>query len=390
MENVNQNQPQPQQPQNPDGESTITIKTCFNVVNALFGVGILSVPYALSRGGWLCLILLLLVALISCYTGLLLKRCIDTNPLIKTYPNVGNAAFGPRERNFVAAIIYLELFAVAVEFFILEGDTLEMLFRNTNFRIGSLNLRGKECFILLTALIILPSTWLRNLDILAYLSVGGVLASIILVECVLWIGAVNDVGFHERGLLLDLGGFPIAASMFVFCYCGHAVFPTVCMSMGDRRKFPKVLFICFVTSTITYGSMAVTGYVMYGEFLNSQVTLNLLLGKNTAIKDKFIPSNNRSISILIRTLLVTSTVVVALPIPFFRYLMTLIGAFSSIAVAFLLPCLCHLKINNIAWGFGFEFVAIIEILVNGFLIGMAGTYVSIKQIVSHLSNPRCV
>nr|XP_048332758.1 amino acid transporter AVT1I-like [Ziziphus jujuba var. spinosa] len=206
MENVNQNQPQPQQPQNPDGESTITIKTCFNVVNALF--------------------------------GLLLKRCIDTNPLIKTYPNVGNAAFGPRERNFVAAIIYLELFAVAVEFFILEGDTLEMLFRNTNFRIGSLNLRG----------------------------------------------AVNDVGFHERGLLLDLGGFPIAASMFVFCYCGHAVFPTVCMSMGDRRKFPKVLFICFVTSTITYGSMAVTGYVMYGEFLNSQVTLNLLLGKvNTKI-----------------------------------------------------------------------------------------------------------
>ncbi|KAI3953882.1 hypothetical protein MKW98_017706 [Papaver atlanticum] len=58
------------------GTSTF-FKTCFNGINALSGVGILSVPYALASGGWLTLILLFIVAGATFYTGLLMRRCID-------------------------------------------------------------------------------------------------------------------------------------------------------------------------------------------------------------------------------------------------------------------------------------------------------------------------
>ncbi|KAM4110168.1 hypothetical protein ACJW30_03G174400 [Castanea mollissima] len=355
------------------GKGTTILKTCFNGVNTLSGVGILSIPYALSQGGWLSLLFLFLVAILCWYTGLLLQRCMSANPTIKNYPDI------------------------------------DRLFPDMGFKIAGLKVRGKQGFVLLTALIILPTTWLRSFSILSYFSAGGVMASVIVVGCVFWAGAVDGVGFHEEGKLLNVGGLPTTISLFTFCYCGHAVFPTLCNSMKDRSQFSKVLLVCFVTSTINYGSMAILGYLMYGENLNSQVTLNLPIRKiNTkiaiyttlvnplakyaviitpiadAIEYKFPSGNSRLISILIRTAIVISTVVVALTVPFFGYVMAFVGAFLSVTASMLLPCLCYLKINETARSFGLELIIIVGILVIGSFVGVVGTYTSLKQIVNHL------
>nr|KJB80193.1 hypothetical protein B456_013G085800 [Gossypium raimondii] len=372
-----------QQPQQPT-KGTSFLRTCFNGLNALSGVGILSIPYALAQGGWLSLFLLFLVAVLCWYTGLLLRRCMDTHPLIKTYPDI-------------------------VEFLILEGDNLDKLFPNTAFKVAGMKIRGKQAFVMLTSLIVLPTTWLKSLALLAYVSAGGVLASFILVICIFWVGAVDKVGFHENYLDLNWRGMPIAISMFAFCYCGHAVFPTLCSSMKDRSKFSKVLLVCFITSTINYGSMAVMGYLMFGEHLKSQVTLNLPIKKmttkiaiyttlinpltkyaiitapiTTAIEETSLFRNSRSLSILIRTALVISTVIVALTIPFFGYVMAFIGSFLSVTASMLLPCLCYLKLNKAAQKMGLELIIIVAILVAGLFIGVVGTFTSIKQIVKHL------
>lgn len=165
---------------------------------------------------------------------------MDAHPLITSYPDIGNLAFGYKGRALVSIFMYLELYLVAVEFLILEGDNLDKLFPNMELKIAALKIGGRQGFVLLTALVILPTTWLRSLDMLAYVSFGGVLASVILAACVLWAGAVDGVGFNERGILLDLEGLPTAISLFTFCYCGHAVFPTLCNSMKDRNQFSKV------------------------------------------------------------------------------------------------------------------------------------------------------
>lgn len=203
-------------------------------------MGILSIPYALAQGGWLSLLLLFLVAILCWYTGILLRRCMDAHPLIKTYPDIGEHAFGYKGRAIVSVFMYLELYLVAVEFLILEGDNLNKLFPNTGFRIAGLKIGGRQAFVLLTSLIVLPTTWLKSLGMLAYVSAGGVLASFILVVCIFWVGAVDSVGFHENGVLLNWTGMPTAISMFAFCYCGHSVFPTICSSMKDRTQFSKV------------------------------------------------------------------------------------------------------------------------------------------------------
>lgn len=67
-------------------------------MNILCGVGILSTPYAVKEGGWVGLSILLIFALLSFYTGILLRYCLDSAPGLETYPDIGQAAFGTTGR----------------------------------------------------------------------------------------------------------------------------------------------------------------------------------------------------------------------------------------------------------------------------------------------------
>ncbi|XVF50252.1 hypothetical protein PTKIN_Ptkin04bG0081200 [Pterospermum kingtungense] len=67
-------------------------------INMLCGVGILSTSYAAKEGGWLGLIILFTFALLSFYTRLLLRRCLDTQSGLETYPDIGQVAFGTTGR----------------------------------------------------------------------------------------------------------------------------------------------------------------------------------------------------------------------------------------------------------------------------------------------------
>nr|KYP38699.1 Vacuolar amino acid transporter 1 [Cajanus cajan] len=390
-------------------KGTTFFKTCFNGINSLTGIGILSMPYAVSQGGWLSFILLLVFTMIFWYTALLLQRCMIKHPLIKSYPDIGEVAFGYKGRTVIAAFIYAELFLIAVELLILEGDNLAKLFPNMNLKLGGVRIEGRKSFVLLAALIILPTTWLRSMGALAYVSFGGVVVSIILIGCVAWVGEVDGVGFHERGQLVNWEGLPTAMSLYAFCYCAHAVMPTLINSMNDRSQFSKVLVVCFVTTTMIYGVIAVLGYTMFGDYLMSQITLNLpskklstkiaiyttLINPFTkyavlitpianAIEDRWLLCKRKSIAILVRTTIVVSTVVMALFMPFFGYIMELIGAFFSVTMSLLFPCLCYLQINKSVRQLGSELIIIIVILLIGTFIGIMGTYLSVKNIVNHL------
>ncbi|GAB4840012.1 hypothetical protein Ancab_020721 [Ancistrocladus abbreviatus] len=405
MESQNQTSLQSEQ----SNKGTTFLRTCFNGLNILAGVGILSIPYALSEGGWVGLILLLIVAILCWYTGLLLHRCMEANPLVRSYADIGGLAFGFKGKTLVSVFMYLELYLAAVGFLILEGDTLEKLFPDCSIFAG-MKLSSKQGFIILTAVVVLPTTWLRNLGSLAYVSAGGVLASIIVVCSVFWVGAVDGVGFHEKGVLFNWSGLATAISLYVFCYCGHSVFPTLSNSMKDRSQFPKVLFVCFVLSSVSYGSMAILGYLMYGETIMSQVTLNLPTRKISsqiaiyttlinpltkyaliitpiaiAIEER-LPFKNpsRLVGVVFRTVLVLSTVIVALIVPFFGYVLAFTGAFLSVAVSILFPCLFYVKLNGPSRRFGLELIILALILAVGCLFAVMGTYTSIRNIVSEL------
>lgn len=202
-------------------------------------------PYALSEGGWLSLVPLAAVAATCWYTGLLLGRCMAADPAIRTYPDIGERAFGRGGRLLVSAFMYAELYLVAVGFLILDGDNLGKLFPGASVSLGPVSLAGKQLFVVLIALMIAPTTWLRSLSVLAYVSAMGVFASVAVVLSVLWAAAADGVGFSGRGTPLRLAGLPTALGLYTFCFGGHAVFPTLYTSMKEKSQFPKVyIYIC--------------------------------------------------------------------------------------------------------------------------------------------------
>ncbi|KAF7130302.1 hypothetical protein RHSIM_Rhsim10G0038900 [Rhododendron simsii] len=390
--------------------NTSFFKTCFNGLNALSGVGILSVPYALSSGGWLSLPLLFVIAAVTFYTGLLIKRCMDVDPHVRSYPDIGELAFGNKGRMVVSVFMNMELYLVATGFLILEGDNLQNLWPGVGVEIAGVPIGGKQMFVVIVALVILPTVWLSNMNVLSFISASGVLASVIILGSIVWAGAHDGIGFEQKGTLLNWKGIPTAVSLYAFCYCAHPVFPTLYTSMENKKQFSKVLLVCFLFCTVTYASMAVAGFLMFGSNVQSQITLNLptktfsskvaiyttlvnpvakyalmVTPIVNAIENRFRAYySKKPISFLIRSTLVMSTVVVALSIPFFGDLMSLVGAFLSVTASIILPCLCYLKISGTYRRLGFEPIVIEFIVLLGIAIVIVGTYTSVLEILGHL------
>nr|VDD19384.1 unnamed protein product [Brassica oleracea] len=389
---------------NPQGNTSFS-KTCFHGINALSGVGILSVPYALASGGWLSLIILFIIAITTFYCAILIKRCMDMDPLLRTYPDIGYKAFGNTGRVIVSIFMNLELYLVATSFLILEGDNLNKLFSNVGIDFMGIEFGGKQMFIVLVALIILPSVWLDDMRILSYISASGVFASGLILASIFWVGAFDGVGFkNQDSKILRFNGVTTSVSLYMFCYCAHPVFPTLYTSMKNKRQFSNVMVICFTICTFIYASVAILGYLMYGSNVESQITLNLPMDKLSskvaicttlvnpiakfalmvtpivdAMRSRFM-RNKKAGGLVLGTMLVASNVVVAMLLPFFGELMSLVGAFLSASASVILPCLCYLKISGKYRRLGLETLVLIGIVLIGIVVMITGTYKAVKDI----------
>ncbi|WCJ34732.1 Transmembrane amino acid transporter family protein [Euphorbia peplus] len=383
-----------------------SFKTILNGFNALSGVGILSTPYALASGGWISLIFFIIIAIVGYYSGVLIKRIMEKDQTIRSFSDIAGRAYGHKGIIWINIIMCLELYLVATGFLIVEGDNLHNLFPNVSIKIGGLDMSGTKSFILISGLIILPSLWLDDLSVLSYISGTGVLASIVIPGCIFWVGAFDGVGFQEKGEVVNWSGMPTAVSLYSFCYCAHPVFPTIYTSMKKKHQFSYVLVISFILCTITYASTAILGYLMFGPNVQSQITLDLPISKISSkiaiyttlisplakyalmvkpildtAKAKF--QYKKPLSILTSTTLLISSVFVALCLPFFGDLMSLVGAFFSLTGSIIIPCLCYLKISGTYKRFTFEFVIVGGIIIIVFMVVILGTYEAVKKILKH-------
>eukprot|EP00850_Spirogloea_muscicola_P001771 SM000006S19536 [mRNA] locus=s6:1491579:1504808:+ [translate_table: standard] len=334
------------------------LQATFNGINVLAGVGILSTPYATAQSGWLGLGVLLFFA--PCFYETVLSVIHDFE---HTQTSWGGSL--PPYLLF----LYSELYCVAVEYLILEGDNLSHVFPDIRLDLGFVQLPPHQSFILVSALVFLPTgPQPPSLHFCGWCwghIARGVCSG--LGWCCGW------RGFSHRGSLLHWTGMPMAIGLFGFCFSGHAVFPSIYSSMKEPQRFTQVLLLSFLIVTALYGASAVMGYMMFGDKLHSQITLDLpihLAASKLAIWTTIVsPFAKYGLTLspvalgmeellpqwlegkplwlsvtLMRTVLVATTVFCAVAFPFFDSVMAFIGSLLCMCISVIFPCLFYLII----------------------------------------------
>lgn len=188
---------------------------------------------------------------------------------------------------------------------------------------------------------------------------------------------VNEPQYHENIRYFNITNMPLFFGIAVFNFEGNGVILNLKASMKEPEKFAKIqrnIMITVITLLVFFGCFS---YESFGERIKDMVTMNLphnnltsavqmfycfgLLGSYpmqvlpaidiTEKTQAFINSANpfKDINpyiknIVLRTLLVLFTGMLAVVIPKFGLFINLTGAFSCTALAFILPVLMYNKV----------------------------------------------
>ncbi|KAG5665658.1 hypothetical protein KAF25_009783 [Fusarium avenaceum] len=263
-----------------EGQSTLP-QSVFNSINALIGVGLLSLPLALQMTGWIPgLFILSLTAAVTSYTGKLLAKCMNFDPSLITYSDLAYVSFGTRARVIVSALFSLELIAACVALVILFADSLSLLLPG----LATVNTWKVVASGLVLVLNSLP------LRLLSYTSVVGIFSTFCIVVIVIidgfykpnYPGSLREPAttylFPKNWLVL-----PLAYGLLASPWGAHSVFPSIYRDMRHPYKWGKAVNITFSFSYVVDTCLAVIGLLMFGDGIKDAITSNIL--KSTGYPD---------------------------------------------------------------------------------------------------------
>ena len=360
----------------------------------------------------------LVVAAMYAYAALLMARC-QKQTGAGTYQELAELALGRRVSLFIEFFFYLELAGSLMGYCISIGDNLAHVFPNARLGIPGV-LSAHNILLLLACLCILPTVWLRDLSALSFTSVWSVLNTLLLIISV-FVAATADshIGFRHAIPAVELKGAPVAAGLYAFAFGGTTVYPSVYKSMRDPTKFTYVLLLSFGTATGFVVGLGIMGASMFGSLTASQVTLNLPPHKVTThmalwltvltptfmfalvmspISKSMDAGVNRrlrkyparlqmAVATLARSCVMALIVVGAMALPYFNYVVALIGSSMTIAICLVFPCvfyaiLCRDRLNRSS----IAAIAIVSIF--SAIAAVCGTIVSFQGLVESRKHHR--
>ncbi|KAI9308426.1 transmembrane amino acid transporter protein-domain-containing protein [Cunninghamella echinulata] len=389
----------------------------FNVVCVVAGTGALSLPYALSQGGWIGLFILGLSWLFSSYTGIILIRCLYHNgkTRLSSYQEVAYDAFGHIGSWISFFFTFVILIGVPVLFMMLAGANLHGICAGTK---GELN--STLWTIICCALVAVPFVFFRSMKEVGFLSAFGALSTVVTILIVLAESIKdekNQVNVHRDAVVWDQ--FPIALSSIVFSFGGNPVYAHVEAGMRHPRAWPKVVSTGLFTCFIMYLLIAVPGYYIYGKDVQSPaydsipdgpakiaaqviITLHVLFAApilltslsldlekmfriNSFHHSKYIEFGLR---VLLRIIMIVVVAVIAIKVPYFGDFLSLLGAFSNCALVLIFPVVFYLKLTGVRNKPWYELVVCALIVVLGVVGLIFGSKDAILSLIKNFNSEK--
>lgn len=254
-------------------QSTVS-QTIFNSINVLIGIGMLALAKAMTHAGWLFGSIFMLYSVCMTYwTATLLSDCMDTDPTLYTYADLGHKSFGSKGRVFISLLFTVELCGVGVSLFVLFADSLHAIFPHI-----SLNSFKWLGFCILT-----PFSFL-NLKVLSSISLFGIMSTISLIFLVFFCGLYKQASpgslvdpaytnFYPPSMLQLLMSYGIILGPFG----SHSLFPALKADLATPQKFNHCLQITYAVGFFADSAMAGIGFLMFGAGILNEVTKSIVL-----------------------------------------------------------------------------------------------------------------
>lgn len=395
------------------------------ITSIILGLGVLGLPLAFSRLGWvLGIAVLCLGALGAVYSGLLIGRVVaaataKAGQRPTTYSGLAGVAYGPRGGVCVKVVQHMFLAGALVAVQLTAAKCLAQVAAFGGVRM---------CLVSSHAIIaaaMFPVMQIRKLSEATFIAVLGV--AVILVALAIYVVELGHQGVDAgaRGPLRNAtatAGFPAgsdgfkaaqALSTILFAYQGQTIFPEVISEMGRPQDFPKAVCASVAVMTTTYLAVAVAGYHLMGggsEYLqkwaskhaahdvrttvaNVMLALHVLTGYaingnvwNRSMVQSLVPQRRRSsraawASVVAATL--ACSFAAANVVPGLDGLLSLVGSVCGVSLTFLIPATCALSLLDMRPAERYLHCTVCAL---GFALMAFGTYSALRGLAADFAD----
>ena len=406
------------------------MQVAVNIFISFVGSGMLGMPYAFSRSGWLLGILsLCTISTMNVYSMLLLVKTRHQLELLGStnlegYGDIGRAISGAWGELFVNICLVISQLGFATAYIIFIAANIHNIYPQIERATICL-----ACVPILSCLIQLKD--MKHLSPFSLLADVANISGLIAVMVQDWKVYHNDqyansiihLSTYSSYFLWD--GLIYVSSVSLYSLEGVGMVLSLESSCSDRTWFPSLLRKTLFCITLLMAIFGCCGYFAFGSETLAPITLNLegnvvtilvkcalcvglyftypimLFPVNQVMEDWiFTPqqqsqnekvdnhhhnndnsNNNRYASVIFRCLVVLGSTLVAWIIPDFGKFLSLVGASICTILGFILPAYFHRK------AFGDE-IKTWELFIDYFLIifgiifGLIGTYQSFVNLIS--------
>ncbi len=403
------------------------LQVAVNIFISFVGSGMLGMPYAFSRSGWVLGILsLCTISAMNVYSMLLLVKTrhqleLLGNTNLEGYGDVGRAVAGAWGEHFVNICLVISQLGFATAYIIFIAANIHNIYPQIERATICL-----ACVPILSCLIQLRD--MKHLSPFSLLADAANISGLIAVMVQDWKVYHDDqyanniihLSTYSSYFLWD--GLIYVSSVSLYSLEGVGMVLSLESSCSDRAWFPSLMrktLFCITLLMVVFGCC---GYFAFGSETLAPITLNLegnmvtilvkcalcvglyftypimLFPVNQVMEDWiFTPqqqtqndkidnhhqdnNNNKYASIIFRCLVVLGSTLVAWIIPDFGKFLSLVGASICTILGFILPAYFHRK------AFGDE-IKTWELIIDYFLItfgiifGIVGTYQSFVNLIS--------
>jgi len=375
-----------------------------NIFISFVGAGLLGLPYAFSRSGWLLgIAALFMVSTGNVYAMLLLVKCrkkLEASGIgnVAGYGDLGREVLGPKGEVLVNICLVISQAGFATAYLIFIAANISSI---THGKAGrALIIYG--CVPILSILV-----QFRDMKKLSPFSLVADVANLLGLSCVI----LQDFEYNTHSdtiKAVDMTGFIYVTSVCIYSLEGVGLILPLESSCADREGFPKLLKQVIVGITLLMAFFGACGYIAFGDGTLSPISLNLSgdsaafvqlalclaiyltypvmmfpvsdVLENLFLGDGMKPPRSYYPSRFFRVCMVLSTATIAYTIPNFGKFLELVGASICTLLGFILPCMFHIKLFRKELS-QCQMVLDVVIIVVGFFFGAVGTVEAIAKLM---------